>query len=125
MDVVNCLKFDNSGAWRPSSTWCFSHTYGVMPRSVSPIPDNEVLSGRKWAQQVLDPWGSLILTLDGGGIRGYSSLLILKRLMHEIAVWEEKLDKEQGSSSEPGRFKEQELLPCHYFDYMYGTSTGG
>ncbi|EON67931.1 hypothetical protein W97_07428 [Coniosporium apollinis CBS 100218] len=96
-----------------------------MPRSVSPIPDDEVLSGRKWAQQVLDPWDSLILTLDGGGIRGYSSLLILKRLMHEIAVWEEKLDKEQGSSSEPGRFKEQELLPCHYFDYMYGTSTGG
>lgn len=28
-------------------------------------------------------------------------------------------------SNEPGSFNEDTLLPCHYFDFMYGTSTGG
>lgn len=51
--------------------------------------------GTLWARTVTtDPWDPAILTLDGGGIRGYSSLLILKALMHEIAVWEKKLEKE-------------------------------
>lgn len=27
--------------------------------------------------------------------------------------------------SERSEFNEHELLPCHYFDYIYGTSTGG
>lgn len=64
---------------------------------------------------------------DGGGIRGYSSLLILKQLMHEIAECETRLRKEEGPVAGSTRqdFNENELLPCHYFDYMYGTSTGG
>ncbi|KAJ4375817.1 hypothetical protein N0V83_001094 [Neocucurbitaria cava] len=72
-------------------------------------------------------WDDLILTLDGGGIRGYSSLLILKRLMHEVAECEKRLQDEEGpvAGSQRREFNEDELLPCHYFDYMYGTSTGG
>lgn len=64
---------------------------------------------------------------DGGGIRGYSSLLILKQLMHEIAECERRLQLEEGPvpGSERSDFNEDQLLPCHYFDYMYGTSTGG
>ena len=62
---------------------------------------------------------------DGGGIRGYSSLLILQRLMHEVAECEKRLQKEDGLIGTQREFKEDELLPCHYFDYMYGTSTGG
>ena len=64
---------------------------------------------------------------DGGGIRGYSSLLILKQLMHEIAECELRLQNEEGPVAGSTRqdFNENELLPCHYFDYMYGTSTGG
>jgi hypothetical protein len=64
---------------------------------------------------------------DGGGIRGYASLLILQRLMHEIAECERRLQDELGPVPDSTRrtFNENELLPCHYFDYMYGTSTGG
>jgi hypothetical protein len=47
--------------------------------------------------------------------------------MHEIAECEVRLQKEEGpvAGSTRQAFNENELLPCHYFDYMYGTSTGG
>jgi patatin-like phospholipase/acyl hydrolase len=51
-----------------------------------------------------------ILALDGGGVRGLSSLLILEKLMREI--------KRLNGDSQP-------LLPCQYFDLICGTSTGG
>ncbi|KXT18428.1 hypothetical protein AC579_8156 [Pseudocercospora musae] len=155
-------------------------------------------AGRVWARTVKDPWDPCILTLDGGGIRGYSSLLILKELMHEVWEWEKYYDEhstveirtdsptenfggdgeeqaeagaargrhghhrrlgndpdqaeaEHGVNTELPVTKtapvaaletiitddrtadlstriaasEEELLPCHYFDFMYGTSTGG
>ncbi|KAF4432635.1 hypothetical protein FACUT_8323 [Fusarium acutatum] len=87
------------------------------------------------------PWAEkLVLTFDGGGIRAISSLLILKRIMHEIREFE--IYHEDGpaysSSSAPWtcpkigfpRVSEEsdrvdEFLPCHYYDYMAGTSTGG
>lgn len=69
----------------------------------------------------------LTYAADGGGIRGYSSLLIVQRLMHEVALCERRLQDEEGPvpGSDRRHFDENELLPCHYFDYMYGTSTGG
>ncbi|MCJ1394320.1 hypothetical protein MMC18_007198 [Xylographa bjoerkii] len=89
-----------------------------------------------------------VLTLDGGGIRGYSSLLVLRELMRKI----EKLEREHcmgsaetsfhplspASSTASDSSNENEastilekikpkalFLPCHYFDYIAGTSTGG
>jgi patatin-like phospholipase/acyl hydrolase len=50
-----------------------------------------------------------ILSLDGGGVRGLSSLLILRELMQHI--------KRQSGARTP--------LPCQYFDLIGGTSTGG
>ena len=47
-----------------------------------------------------------LLSLDGGGVRGLSTLLILKQLMESI-----------NSKSPP--------KPCDYFDMIGGTSTGG
>jgi hypothetical protein len=47
--------------------------------------------------------------------------------MREVAECERRLQEEEGPvpGSERREFNEDELLPCHYFDYMYGTSTGG
>lgn len=47
-----------------------------------------------------------LLALDGGGIRGLSSLIILNQLMHTI------------NPESPPR-------PCEYFDMIGGTSMGG
>jgi len=51
-----------------------------------------------------------VLTFDGGGVRGLSSLLILREIMETI---ERKTDADETP------------LPCEYFDLIGGTSTGG
>ena len=50
-----------------------------------------------------------ILSLDGGGVRGLSSLLLLREIMNDI---EQQLDA-------------TDLKPWKYFDLICGTSTGG
>lgn len=85
-------------------------------------------AGIVWAREIDDPWWPSILSLDGGGIKGYSTLLILKALMHEVWVWESSLNQEENSdASRPQEttISEHKLLPCHYFDFMYGSSSGG
>lgn len=89
-----------------------------------------------------------ILSLDGGGIRGYSSLLILRALMNAVEEIERNWPSDPAESSfhpleppsmdsdAPPRYPSTNTkhternassswLPCHYFDYMAGTSTGG
>src|SRR6266516_905790 len=51
-----------------------------------------------------------ILSLDGGGVRGLSSLLILRDIMEEVQKAEDKTEMPK---------------PCDYFDLICGTSTGG
>ena len=58
-----------------------------------------------------------LLALDGGGVRGLSSLLIVERLMKEV----QRLREEEGDPSPDGK----PPLPCQYFDLICGTSTGG
>jgi patatin-like phospholipase/acyl hydrolase len=52
--------------------------------------------------------GLRLLSLDGGGVRGLSILLILKHLMSTI----------DPNAIPPPK-------PCEYFDMIGGTSTGG
>lgn len=53
------------------------------------------------------PGGQLnLLSLDGGGVRGLSSLYVLQKLMEQI------------NPDDPPK-------PCDYFDMIGGTSTGG
>ena len=60
------------------------------------------------------------LSLDGGGVRGLSTLLILKSIFVEVA----RLDQEHANHHDFAR-QVQIARPCHYFDHMTGTSTGG
>ncbi|CAK4033160.1 hypothetical protein AC578_8801 [Lecanosticta acicola] len=190
------------------STATLSAPSGTPTRSSSRAPSaprreetsNSEKAGRVWAREFKDPWDPCILCLDGGGIRGYSSLLILKALMHEVWKCEQTYDETKidirtnsptsllstqageeelqaearvlrgrtghhrklGNDPDEGEGQhgvtthhehpnevpptvlstvaqdnmtadlsarkatsEEELLPCHYFDFMYGTSTGG
>ena len=97
-----------------------------------------------------------LLSVDGGGIRGLSSLLILGALMTSVSAVEQStwppamtsgdsplLDAnsvirrneqiEATAAKAPERIStttmnfaiESNYLPCHYFDWIAGTSTGG
>jgi patatin-like phospholipase/acyl hydrolase len=57
-----------------------------------------------------------VLSLDGGGIRGISSLYILKEIMAQIK-------RQQKTANGPEL--ETSLRPCDVFDLICGTSTGG
>lgn len=94
----------------------------LPPLTFSAEPDHAT-EGEQWARRVEEAWQPCILTLDGGGIRNYSSLLMLKALMHEVWIWEKRLEAEDPIGQQ--QVPEDELLPCHYFDFMYGTSGGG
>ncbi|CAZ83955.1 unnamed protein product [Tuber melanosporum] len=58
-----------------------------------------------------------ILSLDGGGIRGYSTLVILQELMHQIYV--------QTHNGKGPKTPADLPRPCDYFDLIGGTGTGG
>ena len=54
------------------------------------------------------------MIIDGGGVRGLSSLLILKALMVQINLAATRIGEASG-----------ELHPHHVFQLVAGTSTGG
>lgn len=84
-----------------------------------------------------DAWSKkTILSLDGGGVRGLSSLLILRELMEAIGEIERRASPNANSSAysplvdclgraRSGANSVLEYFPCHYFDYICGVSTGG
>lgn len=100
-------------------------------------------AGTVWSTPIL------LLSLDGGGIRGLSSLLILQELMEHIKTVEKQVWPPASSSGDSPQLDEKwvrnemqalkeefprtkdnsqgddaNFLPCHYFDYIAGTSTG-
>ncbi|CAG8358973.1 unnamed protein product [Penicillium salamii] len=64
------------------------------------------------APNPIDSTGLCLLSLDGGGVRGLSSLFILQRIMHQI-------NDARGKNNKPS------VKPCEVFDLIGGTSTGG
>ncbi|GIZ48448.1 hypothetical protein CKM354_001150800 [Cercospora kikuchii] len=95
-----------------------------------------------------DAWhGELVLSLDGGGVRGFATLIVLEELRNAIAREETrhprvlahssyssplfqtsrsktKHEERKAHSSETLRDPDAFLL-CHYFDYICGSSFGG
>lgn len=53
-----------------------------------------------------------LLSLDGGGVRGLSTLYILKGLMTQL-------------NNERRKYDLPAVKPCEVFDLIGGTSTGG
>ncbi|MCJ1315256.1 hypothetical protein MMC15_000572 [Xylographa vitiligo] len=94
----------------------------IRGRRVGTMPRNGSLT------DYTGPWTpQYLLSLDGGGIKGYSSLWILKRLMKHIDAEEKRLgrDKDQPRFTEELPQPQPPFEPCFYFDYVFGTSTGG
>ncbi|VTT77274.1 unnamed protein product [Fusarium fujikuroi] len=117
----------------------------------SPREEADMYKERPWSEKLALSFGirlylsvqlSLVLIefVDLGGVRTLSSLLILKRIMHRIRELENDhpngpvyssssypwMGDQSGIPSEPGRPDQiDEFLPCHYFDYIAGMSTGG
>jgi patatin-like phospholipase/acyl hydrolase len=60
----------------------------------------------------LDTSGLCLLSLDGGGVRGLSTLYILKGLTT-------RLNNQRRDAGLPS------VKPCEIFDLIGGTSTGG
>ncbi|RFU27453.1 hypothetical protein B7463_g8883, partial [Scytalidium lignicola] len=60
----------------------------------------------------LDSTGLCLLSLDGGGVRGLSTLYVLKSIMA-------RLNHERNKTNLPP------VKPCEVFDLIGGTSTGG
>jgi patatin-like phospholipase/acyl hydrolase len=60
----------------------------------------------------VDSTGLCLLSLDGGGVRGLSTLYILKNIM-------DRLNNERKKSNL------HLVKPCEVFDLIGGTSTGG
>ncbi|KIW15832.1 hypothetical protein PV08_05882 [Exophiala spinifera] len=69
------------------------------------VPGNET-------DNSLDVRGLCLLSLDGGGVRGLSTLYILRALMQRLN--DERREAKLGS-----------VKPCEIFDLIGGTSTGG
>jgi len=57
-----------------------------------------------------------LLSLDGGGVKGISTLMILQEIMKQVKDREVKANNKKESD---------ECLPVDYFEIAAGTSTGG
>ncbi|KAL5635601.1 hypothetical protein ACGC1H_004414 [Rhizoctonia solani] len=68
------------------------------------------MSNNQGSFQDIESRGMRLLSLDGGGIRGLSSLLILEEIMGRVK-------RDEGLPETP--------RPCNYFDLIGGTGTGG
>lgn len=63
---------------------------------------------------IIDTRGLCLLSIDGGGVRGLSTLYILRTIMNGV--------NDERVNSQPPK---PPVRPCDIFDMIGGTSTGG
>jgi patatin-like phospholipase/acyl hydrolase len=73
---------------------------------------------------LIDEHKQTLTFADGGGTRGYASLLILQQLVNAISVCENRIEAGNNRQGPSLLFDPQDLQLNDYFNYMYGTSTG-
>jgi hypothetical protein len=93
--------------------------------SCPPHKKESVLTfGKQYYQTKAPVQETHIVLPDGGGIRGLASLFIVRELLVYIRQKEQKQDGKtngEASTADTSRLP----LACHYFSFMFGTSTGG
>jgi hypothetical protein len=102
-----CWMIHSSTYYAPSYTKRSKLTWklaSAMEQALATQPDGE--------PNPLDQNGLCLLSLDGGGVRGLSTLYILKGLMARL--------NHERQAADLGPVK-----PCEVFDLIGGTSTGG
>jgi hypothetical protein len=116
----------HKNAYFGDSTQCSSVADNQTDRDASSSdPSGTLNDGVKFADDPEDPSPEAqtdlyplsqtkisLLSLDGGGMRGLSMLLILKDLM-------DRLNQSRGAANLKA------IKPCHVFDLIAGTGTGG
>lgn len=63
--------------------------------------------------------------VDGGGVRGYSMLILLREFMHKTYEEIQSGTYRDPDDDEPDQTRDVEPKPCEYFDLIAGTGTGG
>ncbi|KAF2122505.1 acyl transferase/acyl hydrolase/lysophospholipase [Lophiotrema nucula] len=112
----------------------------LIPDHQPAVPPNRLLRPHPlkpatWNYEA-DPWQPIVLSLDGGGIRGLSSLYILRDIMVKIQAEETRVESHklrpvltgngwESTTTVSQRQGDTLPLPCDYFDFIIGTSTGG
>ncbi|KAF3935658.1 hypothetical protein ABW19_dt0206406 [Dactylella cylindrospora] len=92
--------------------------YQAPPYELTPPHEREILKeigSRRSYMQPLNSPPLRLLSLDGGGVKGYSSLLLLQEVMYRVFV---------EINGRPPQMHEIPL-PCDHFDLIGGVGTGG
>jgi patatin-like phospholipase/acyl hydrolase len=84
-----------------------------MNPTVNPAMEQAMSTKHSGETNPLDSTGLCLLSLDGGGVRGLSTLYILKSIMDRLNYERKKI-----ANLPPAK-------PCEVFDLIGGTSTGG
>jgi hypothetical protein len=111
MDIIARLERDNEnpGESAPSSYHPFDHTCG-------PPPLDEMMNDGKR----LEPWSLLT---------PFKKWRVKQKQQRSIADLQKNGENQEISEDEQAEARARNIrnnyLPCHYFDYMGGTSTGG
>lgn len=109
--IAHALEKDNwSSRWLTKSTKSTKLLHGLIRSSLQVLCLDTTCASSRLVSNSRVGEEPLLMFLDGGGVRGLSSLLILRRLMYTIEATDDlhRVPK-----------------PCEHFDMMCGTSTGG